>query len=149
MRNGNSSGARIITQRNHQREVVKAIVKSKTVLLQYCRMITYNMGLIENCDTVVILVVFDLDSKSCIACPENLMRWPLNFLSGKMSNGRMRLQFKLSSHLKNPSLARSSAIHQFESCVKICEKSSKLCIFMLDGCMPDNDITYTKQLAVY
>ena len=103
MRNGNSSGARIITQRNHQREVVKAIVKSKTVLLQYCRRITYNMGLIENCDTVVILVVFDLDSKSCIACPENLMRWPLNFLSGKMSNGRMRLQFKLSSHLKNPS----------------------------------------------
>ena len=73
MRNGNSSGARIITQRNHQREVVKAIVKSKTVLLQYCRRITC-MGLIENCDTVVILVVFDLDSKSCIACPENLMR---------------------------------------------------------------------------
>ena len=98
MRNGNSSGARIITQRNHQCEVVQAIVKSKTVLLQYCHRITYNMGLIENYDTVVIFVVFDLDPKSCIACPENLMRWPLNFLSGKMSNGRMRLQFKLSSH---------------------------------------------------
>ena len=54
MRNGNSSGARIITQRNHQCEVVKAIVESKTVLLQYCHRITYNTGLIENYDTVVM-----------------------------------------------------------------------------------------------